>query len=121
MFAAYGVTDRLTLGVLLPYNIRSNVRSPNDDADMVNKLGNSNGIGDTTFFAENNVYRSADNLTYLSLIAGLKAPTGANRVKSSLGTPFEPHHQPGSGSWDPMLGLAFTQGLGVFSLDTSYM
>ena len=34
MFAAYGVTDRLTLGVLLPYNIRSNVRSPNEDGDM---------------------------------------------------------------------------------------
>ena len=121
MFAAYGVTDRLTLGVLLPYNMRSNVRSPNEDGDMVNKLGNSNGLGDTTFFAENNVYRSADNLTYLSLIAGLKAPTGANRVKSRLGTPFEPHHQPGSGSWDPMFGLAFTRGMGVFSLDSSYM
>ena len=121
LFAAYGLTDRLTIGVQLPYNVRFNVRSPNDDGDMVNKLGNSNGIGDTTIFAEGNVYRSADNLNYLSLVAALKTPTGANQVTSKLGTPFEPHHQPGSGSWDPMLGLAFTRGMGVFSLDTSYM
>lgn len=99
LFAAYGVTDRLTLGVLLPYQLRSNVRSPEEGGTEVNKLGNSSGIGDTTFFAEQNVYRSADNLRYLSLIAGVKTPTGANNVKSSLGTPFEPHHQPGSGSW----------------------
>ena len=121
LFAAYGLTDRLTLGVLLPYQLRSNVRSPNEDGDMVNKLGNSSGIGDTTFFAEQNVYRSTDNLSHLSLIAGLKTPTGANNVNSSLGIPFEPHHQPGSGSWDPMFGLAFTRGFGPFSLDTSHM
>ena len=121
LFAAYGVTDRLTLGVLLPYQLRSNVRSPEEGGTEVNKLGNSSGIGDTTFFAEQNVYRSADNLRYLSLIAGVKTPTGANNVKSSLGTPFEPHHQPGSGSWDPMFGMAFTQGIGRFSLDTSHM
>lgn len=122
LFAAYGVTDRLTLGVLLPYQLRSNVRSPDEgDSTTVNKLGSSGGIGDTTFFAEQNVYRSADNLRYLSLIAGVKTPTGANNVKSSLGTPFEAHHQPGSGSWDPMFGMAFTQGIGRFSLDTSHM
>ncbi|MEI8385178.1 MAG: transporter [Nitrosomonadaceae bacterium] len=121
LFAAYGVTDRLTLGVLLPYQLRSNVRSPNEDGDAVNKLGNSSGIGDTTFFAEQNVYRSADNLSHLSLVAGVKTPTGATNINSSLGTRFEPHHQPGSGSWDPMFGMAFTQGIGRFSLDTSHM
>jgi len=122
LFAAYGVTDRLTIGVMLPYQLRSNVRSPDEgDPTIVNKLGNSSGIGDTTIFAEQNVYRSADNLRYLSLIAGVKTPTGANNVKSSLGAPFEPHHQPGSGSWDPMFGMAFTQGIGRFSFDTSHM
>jgi hypothetical protein len=122
LFAAYGLTDRLTLGVLLPFQLRSNVRSPDEaDPTTVNKLGSSSGIGDTTFFAEQNVYRSADNLSHLSLVAGLKTPTGATNVNSSLGVPFEPHHQPGSGSWDPMFGLAFTQGMGRFSLDSSHM
>lgn len=120
LFAAYGVTDRLTLGVQLPYQLRSNVRSPNEDGDMVNKLGNSSGIGDTTVWAEQNVYRSTDNLSHLSLVAGLKTPTGANNVNSNLGVPFEPHHQPGSGSWDPIFGVAFTRGFGPFSLDTSH-
>src|SRR6476469_7748605 len=36
VFAAYGVTDNLTLGVRLPYVQRFGVRSPSDDGDAVN-------------------------------------------------------------------------------------
>ena len=45
VFAAYGVTDNLTLGIRLPYVQRFGVRSPNEDGDAVNNQGNPGGFG----------------------------------------------------------------------------
>jgi hypothetical protein len=121
LFAAYGLTDNLSLGLRVPWTLRSGVRSPTEEGDAVDKLGDSNGFGDTTFFGQYRFYHSVDNLNHASVIAGLKAPTGATGVYTKLGDTFEPHHQPGSGSWDPMFGLSFTRGMGQFSFDTSFM
>ncbi|WP_054774843.1 transporter [Methylogaea oryzae] len=133
-FAAYGVTDDLSLGIRVPYNFRFNVRQPNDANTAVNNLGDAAGLGDITAFGQYRFFHSEDNLTNVSALAGLKMPTGESTVRTRVRTPidpdtgtggaytrFETHHQPGSDSWDPMLGVAFTQGLGQFSLDSSLM
>ena len=77
IFAAYGVTDDLTLGLRVPYILRSGVRQPNEDGDAVDKLGNSNGFGDISVFGQYRFYHSADNLNQASLTIGLKTPTGS--------------------------------------------
>lgn len=121
LFAAYGVTDNLSLGLRVPWTLRSGVRSPNEEGTAVNNLGDSNGFGDTSLFGQYRFFHSDDNLNHASVIMGLKLPTGATAVKAKTGDNFEAHHQPGSGSWDPMFGLAFTRGMGQFSFDTSVM
>ncbi len=128
LFAAYGVTDNLSLGLRVPWTLRSGVRSPSggdevggDPSQSVDALGDANGFGDTTFFGQYRFFHSDDNLNHASVIAGLKVPTGETGVYTKVGNTFEAHHQPGSGSWDPMFGLAFTRGMGQFSFDTSFM
>src|SRR6478736_6491746 len=50
VFAAYGVTDNLTLGIRLPYVQRFGVRSPNEDGTAVNNLGDPAGFGGVSVF-----------------------------------------------------------------------
>ncbi len=121
LFAAYGVTDDLTLGMKIPYVWRSGVRSPDELEDVVNKLGAPNGFGDVSFFGQYRFFHSEDNLNHAALTVGLKTPTGQTAVVNKQGTNFETHHQPGSGSWNPSVGLSFTRLMGSFSFDTNTM
>lgn len=125
VFAAYGVTDNLTLGLRIPYTMRFNIRSPSEPAEedmpatTVDKMGDASGFGDVRFFGQYRFFNTADNLNNVAFLFGLKTPTGRTAVKTNQGNVFEEHHQPGSGSWDPSMGFAFTRVMGSFSLDTS--
>jgi hypothetical protein len=121
IFAAYGITDDLTLGLRIPYVLRSNVRSPDEDGGEILKQGDSNGFGDVSFFGQYRFYHSDDNLNHASLVVGLKTPTGQTGENTKQGDNFETHHQPGSGSWSPSFGLSFTRAMGQFSFDTSVL
>jgi Putative MetA-pathway of phenol degradation len=121
VFAAYGITDDLTLGLRIPYVLRSGVRSPNEDGDAVDKLGDPSGFGDVSFFGQYRFFHSADNLNHASLVVGLKTPTGRTGVQTNQGNNFETHHQPGGGAWSPSVGLSFTRAMGSFSFDTSIL
>ncbi|MGZ4999679.1 MAG: transporter [Methylomonas sp.] len=125
LFAAYGVTDDLTLGLRLPYVLRSGVHSPSgepgDPDNSINHLGDPSGFGDVSLFGQYRFFHTADNLNHLSFVAGLKTPTGATGVKTNQGDLFEVHHQPGSGSWDPSFGFSFTRAMGQFSFDSSVL
>ena len=50
-----------------------------------------------------------------------KAPTGATNRLDQQGALFETEFQPGSGSWDVLLGAAFTQRYGAWSFDTNVL
>ncbi len=51
---------------------------------------------------------------------GIKASTGKTSRRSADGTELlETEFQPGSDSWDGLLGLAFTQEFGAFSFHAS--
>jgi hypothetical protein len=54
-----------------------------------------------------------------ALIFGVKAPTGKDDDTSSDGELFEQEFQPGSGSWDPLIGIAYSRSFDRVSLDTS--
>ena len=121
VFAAYGVTDNLTLGIRLPYVQRTDVRSPNEAGDAVNNLGNAGGFGGVSLFSQYRFFHTADNLNHLSVVAAIKTPSGASNVQTTQGTAFETHHQPSSDSWDPAVGFSFTRAMGKFSFDSSIL
>jgi hypothetical protein len=131
LFAAYGITDDLMLGLRVPFVLRSGIRSPghhdehgdehDEEANMINNQGDSNGFGDVSVFGQYRFFHTADNLNNASLTIGLKTPTGATGIKDDQGNTFEAHSQPGSGSWDPSFGLSFTRAMGSFSFDTNVL
>ncbi len=121
VFVAYGLTDDLTFGMKVPYVIRTGVRSPDEENDVVNKLGDPSGFGDVSIFGQYRFFHSADNLNHAAFTLGLKTPTGETNMMSKLGSAFETHHQPGSGSWNPSAGISFTRMMGSFSFDTNVL
>ena len=68
------------------------------------------GIGDSEVRAKFYVWKdrefAPDHL--VSLVAGLKLPTGSVRVQSGTGLPLSSEAQPGSGTLDPIGGLAYS-------------
>lgn len=109
---AYGITDDLTIGVSLPYVQRDGIGAVHFDNTMammmVHDVGDSNGIGDLTFFAQYRFLRKPYEGIDASLLAGLKTPTGVTD-NTSGGQRIGTEHQPGSGSWDPFVGLALSK------------
>ena len=111
---AYGLTSRFTLGFRLPYVRRAGIRSAEGER------GDSAGLGDASLLGK---YRlSAENAGNASaLLFGVKAPTGETGKRDRQGERFETEHQPGSGSWDPLFGVALTRRIGVASFDASVL
>jgi len=87
----------------------------------VESVGDSHGLGDATLYGQYRFLHDEVNDRQVSLITGIKMPTGDTDVLTNSGELLEAHHQPGSGSWDPLVGLAFTQGLGQWSFDANVL
>lgn len=114
---AYGVTHELTIAAELPYIRRADIRAV-EDAAAVNR-GSSAGFGDLTFTAK---YKALHGDTWaLALLFGVKAPTGATHRRDRAGDRFETEHQPGTGSWDPIAGVAASVALGSNAIDASWV
>lgn len=132
---SYGLTDRLMVSVQLPYVVRTGIREASHDdhdeagaaedhheeggeahhAETVDR-GDTEGIGDLTLFGQYRFYGQNSGLQ-ASVLTGIKTPTGETGERDHAGELFEAEFQPGSGSWDPMLGLALSQAHGSWSLD----
>lgn len=105
----YGVTDRVTISALLPYVF------------LHTDNGNDNGIGDLNILGTVNVYNK--NNFNLALQAGIELPTGIQKGSNFDNTTVVV----GSGSFDPMVGVAFSkrwdklalQGNGLFKYTTT--
>lgn len=100
----YGLRQDLQLSVILPYVRRERRQS----GPAPNRLS-AHGFGDASLIAKWRFYRwDADNQTInIALLLGLELPTGPFREKDG-GVRLPPGLQPGSGSWDPSVGLAAT-------------
>jgi hypothetical protein len=123
--AAFGVTDRLTLSAELPWIRRDRLRegehshSGGVTTNEVVPLGSVSGIGDMSLLAKYRVTNGESG--GLALIGGIKLPTGGTHQRSLDGERLETEHQPGTGSWDPILGAAFGASLGWATLDGSVL
>jgi hypothetical protein len=108
--------------------------------------GDSSGIGDVTLMG---LYRFHNtSTTQIALLFGIKLPTGKDdqdgfenkvfvrRINTGVspehghgdssghahnGDRLETHQQPGSGSYDPMLGFAYSRELGPVDLNSSLL
>ena len=120
---SYALTDDFTIAARLPYIHRDNLRegSHEDEVSGVEELGDSSGIGDLTLMGKYRFLKSERHNLQAALLFGVKAPTGKTDEKSDEGERLETEHQPGSGSWDPLLGLATTVGFGPASVSGSFL
>ncbi|EDL48907.1 transporter [Erythrobacter sp. SD-21] len=119
----YGVTDRLTLSASLPLVHREGLREGEHEeiggmeVHEVVQLGDVTGIGDLTVLAK---YRlGTDAGMGAAFFAGLKLPKGETHAESPEGERLETEHQPGTGSWDPLLGAALGWAWESSRIDTS--
>jgi hypothetical protein len=107
---AYGVTNDFTVALRLPYVRRTGIREAVEDeatGDLeVENFGPADGIGDLTLFGQYRFFNQ--NNTELAALFGVKTPTGRTNDLTAEGEIFDAEFQPGSGSWDPLLGLAWT-------------
>jgi Putative MetA-pathway of phenol degradation len=104
--AQYAPVHSLVLQAEVPYftfKRHLNAEGVNDDT--------AQGFGDATLGARFELYRSGLEARHvLSMIGTLKMPTGANnRIADPEEGPDE-HIQLGTGSWDQLVGLAYSYG-----------
>jgi hypothetical protein len=108
------------MGLRIPYVYINDIKEAHaEEPDEVHVHGDSKGIGDLSALANYRFYR-AGRLS-ASFLAGVKFPTGRTDVQGSEGERLEAEHQPGSGSWDPMVGLAVTKRFDDISLDANIL
>ncbi len=105
--AGYGVTADADLYVMVPY--ASNTAIQIDDHAHLGRGERAAGLGDVRLVGKYRVWKQAVDV---SLIAGLKLPTGETSERDQSGAKVEIEQQPGSGSWDGELGIAASKGLG---------
>jgi hypothetical protein len=136
---AYGITNDLTLAVRASGVRRSDIREAHEDmlsgghmgimnshemsnlmsADGINRRGNSAGFGDVTMLGQYRFHSNAQTGTSAAVLFGFKAPTGSTSQRDAYGQLFQAEFQPGSGSWDGLLGAAFTKRTGRWAFDVS--
>ncbi len=97
-----------------------------DDPDAegvgeVQRLGNSRGIGDLVVFGQYRFLQDLTNNRNASVLLGFKAPTGRTSDKTNSGEKFETEVQPGTGSWDGLFGLAYSETFGPLSFDSNIL
>ena len=115
--AGYGLTDNLTIGMRIPYVFRFGIKDVHDAS--VAKAGNSIGIGDVTLFGQYRFLKNEKHHLHAALLTSLKIPSGVRRTHGRDGDLFEADQQPGSGSWDPLVGLAISKKVRQLSLDVN--
>lgn len=125
---AYGFTDDFSIGIKLPYVVRRDIREAHshqhEDGDVeieLHRLGDAKGMGDLTVLGQYRFLNDPALALEAASLVGVKAPTGQTTKTTALGGRFETDHQPGSGSWDGLLGAAVSKRLGALALDASVL
>ena len=125
---AYGVTNDFSIGLRLPYVSFEQVKEGHihvhEDGDRdieLHRHGDSADFGDLTLFGQYRLLHRHSKELEVSALFGLKTPTGRTSERPRHGPRFEVENQPGSGSWDPMAGLAVTKRWGKLSLDSNIL
>jgi hypothetical protein len=122
---AYGVTGHFTLAARVPYVRRDDLRAGSHShtggvaTNSVEELGSVSGIGDLTLLGQYLFAHDHHKGWGVAAIGGVKLPTGSTHRRAPDGERLETEHQPGTGSWDPIVGLAASKAWGPVSLHGS--
>ncbi len=108
----YHPTERFTAFLEIPFVVREQINIHSHEA--LGEKEQSDGLGDLQLTG---IYRlfSYKN-SFLGPVAGIKFPTGETSEKASDGDEFEPEMQPGSGSFDYIVGATFRYDIERFSI-----
>lgn len=122
---AYGLAEHLTVSAQLPFIRRDDLREGHHShggggvSNTIEELGTVSGIGDLSVTAQWIAAHNHEQGWFVSLLGGLKVPTGSTGKTDPAGNRLETEHQPGTGSWDPLFGLAASKSWGALSLHSS--
>ncbi len=105
--AAVGITDDLTVSATLPYNFLFNIYST-ADGSTINE-GDSIGFGDLALVAKYKIIKSTKEQLHASVLAGIKMANGQSNERDQFGYKLSSDHQPGTSSWDPIMGFAISK------------
>jgi hypothetical protein len=121
--AGYGLTEDLSVGMHIPYVIRRGIREGHAEGGTpeVHDHGRSEGIGDLSLLGQFRLLRMERVGADVSVLFGLKTPTGDTKATDRESVRFETEFQPGSGSWDPLIGAAAGRRFGRISYDASLL
>ena len=124
--AAFGVTDSLTVSARLPHVAKSGIReghaheeNPGEFHGEAHGLGDSEGWGDLSVLGQWRFLSDEASGVELAALFGVEAPTGETDLLNAEGELFDAEFQPGSDSWDTLVGLAASRGAGRWSFDAS--
>lgn len=98
----YQLNHRLAFMAMLDY--RDNDMTMIDNMGMTSKM-KSDGLGDLNLSGDYQLLKSTNS--ELNATLGLSVPTGSIDEKSAAGNRLPYMMQLGSGTWDPMIGLAY--------------
>lgn len=101
------IGEKLDVFIEIPYVIRRSLEI--DTHSILGSKQSSEGWGDLNLISSYQVWQNGGQS--FSPVAGIKFPTGSIKEKNSIGDQFEAELQPGSGSYDYVLG-------GIYKFDT---
>jgi hypothetical protein len=106
---AYGITDDFQISAMIGYYAGSDFVDAEEDGGggAESATADPRGLTDTWLQGKWRVMRGANG--HLSLVGGVKLPTGKDDETLSNGEELEPSSQPGSGAFDYQLGAAYSR------------
>ncbi len=113
----YGMNDDLNIIVSYPYNAKYNLNYTYDGQTYPQQ--DSIGFGDLSLIAKYRFLNLPDKQLSVAALAGIRMPTGQTNERDNSGLRLAPDEQPGSGSWDPIMGLLVTKHIKKISLDAN--
>lgn len=94
------LSNQFTVYADIPYLFRNSIQI--EDHDRLGANEKSEGISDLNILGDYRFF--VNDESSVGVVAGVKFPTGKTDEKNSLGRRFEPELQPGTGSYDYILG-----------------